>query len=158
MPHVSIKLYPGKDEGAKLRLTEKITQAVVEETGCRDAVVSIAIQEVEPKDWAQTVYQPDILDCKGILYKKPGYNPFDSSSQDEQEAEKKDKKGLMDYVRGAAPTSDTEDTTGNFNSMSWLDMELEDNPHGFDPYFNRPWDTLSDEEKGKRAAVIRQVL
>jgi 4-oxalocrotonate tautomerase len=158
MPHVSIKLYSGRDEEAKVRLTEKIAQAVVEETGCRDAVVSVAIQEVEPEDWAQTVYQPDILDCKGILYKKPGYNPFDSSSPAEQKAEKETEKGLMDYVRGAAQTAGKEDTTGVFNPMSWLDLELEENPHSFDPYFNRHWDTLSDEEKGKRAAAIRQAL
>ncbi len=154
MPHVSIKMYPGRDEGAKLRLTEKIARAVVEETGCRDAVVSVAIQEVDPDDWAKTVYQPDIIDGKGILYKKPGYNPFESASQDEQEAGQ----GLMDYVRRAAQTAGKEDTTGNFNPMSWLDLELEENPHGFDPYFETPWDSLSDEEKGKRAAVIRQVL
>ena len=162
MPHVSIKLYPGRDEGAKLRLTEKIARAIVEETGCRDAVVSVAIQEVEPDDWAQTVYQPDILDCKGILYKKPGYNPFDSSSpaekKAEQQAEKQAEKGLMDYVRGAAQTAGKEDTTGNFNPMSWLDIELEENAHGFDPYFEKTWDTLSDEEKGKRAAAIRRAL
>ncbi len=158
MPHVSVKMYPGRDDEAKARLTEKIARAVVEETGCRDAVVSVAIQEVDPDDWAQTVYQPDIIDGKGILYKKPGYNPFESSSQVEQEPEKEAGKGLMSYVRVAAQTAGKEDTTGNFNPMSWLDLELEENPHGFDPYFETPWDTLADEEKGKRAAVIRQVL
>ena len=158
MPHVSIKLYPGRDEGAKLRLTEKIARAIVEETGCRDAVVSVAIQEVEPGDWAQTVYQPDIIDCKGVLYKKPGYNPFESASPAEKKTEQEDEKGLMDYVRGAAQIAGKEDTTGVFNPMSWLDLKMEENPHGFDPYFEKPWDTLSDEEKGKRAAAIRQVL
>ncbi len=64
----------------------------------------------------------------------------------------------MDYVREAAEAAGKEDTTGVFNPMSWLDLELEENPHGFDPFFEMLWDSLSDEEKGKRAAAIRQVL
>jgi 4-oxalocrotonate tautomerase len=35
--------------------------------------VSVAIEEVEPQDWAEKVYQPDIVDNSEKLYKKPGY-------------------------------------------------------------------------------------
>jgi 4-oxalocrotonate tautomerase len=39
-------------------------------------VVSVAFEEVDPNDWAEKVYKPDILNNEENLYKKPGYNPF----------------------------------------------------------------------------------
>ena len=38
--------------------------------------VSVAIQEVNVKDWPEQVYRPDILGHADQLYKKPGYNPL----------------------------------------------------------------------------------
>jgi 4-oxalocrotonate tautomerase len=38
----------------------------------------VAIEEIAPEDWAETVYRPDILGKEETLVKKPGYNPFDS--------------------------------------------------------------------------------
>jgi 4-oxalocrotonate tautomerase len=44
---------------------------------CEEKVVSVAIEEVKPEDWAEKVYRPDILNKSEKLYKKPGYNPFE---------------------------------------------------------------------------------
>ncbi len=77
-----------------------------------------------------------------------------SSTQDKKE----ETEDLMKLVRGAAQTAEKEDTAGNFNAMSWLDLELEDNPGLFDDFFDIPWDNLSDAEKEKRSADIRKVL
>ncbi len=35
--------------------------------------VSVAIEEIGPQDWAEKVYQPDIVNTTARLYKKPGY-------------------------------------------------------------------------------------
>jgi 4-oxalocrotonate tautomerase len=35
--------------------------------------VSVAMEEVQPKDWAEKVYRPDILGKPEGLYKKPSY-------------------------------------------------------------------------------------
>ena len=35
--------------------------------------VSVAIEEVEPRDWAERVYKPDVVNKPERLYKKPGY-------------------------------------------------------------------------------------
>jgi 4-oxalocrotonate tautomerase len=35
--------------------------------------VSVAIEEVEPQDWAEKVYKPDILNNSEKFYKTPGY-------------------------------------------------------------------------------------
>jgi 4-oxalocrotonate tautomerase len=76
MPHVIVKLYPGRTEDQKNRLAEAICKDVVEIANCEKKSVSVAIEEVEPSQWAEKVYRPDILDNEANLYKKPGYNPF----------------------------------------------------------------------------------
>ncbi len=154
MPHVIVKLYKGRSGQQKKVLADKITEDVIAVTECKETAVSIAFEEFEPADWAEKVYRPDILEGKGELIKEPGYDPFVETGE-KQESREED---LMAYVREAAEAATREDTTGNFNPMSWLDLELEDNPHSFDSFFDTPWDELSDEEKGKRMMAIRRVL
>jgi hypothetical protein len=47
-------------------------------------VVSVSIEEIEPSDWVDKVYRPDILNGSGKLYKKPGYNPVNSAGGREE--------------------------------------------------------------------------
>jgi 4-oxalocrotonate tautomerase len=75
MPHVIVKLYPGRTEEQKQRLTEAIVRDVVEIAKCAEKSVSVALEEVHPDDWNEKVYTPDILNGTGTLYKKPGYAP-----------------------------------------------------------------------------------
>jgi 4-oxalocrotonate tautomerase len=77
MPHVIVKLYPGRSEQLKIRLAEEITKSVMNVLNFREESVSVAVEEIEPQDWADKVYRPDILDKPDELYKKPGYNPFE---------------------------------------------------------------------------------
>ncbi len=81
MPHIIVKLYPGKSEQDKKDLTKKIVENVVSVTQCKETAVSVAIEEIQPDDWAETVYRPDIMDGPGILYKQPGYDPFSSKQE-----------------------------------------------------------------------------
>lgn len=76
MPHIIVKLYPGRSEEQKKELAEKIAQDVVAIAKCEEKTVSVAFEEIPPEDWPQKVYKPDILDKSDKLYKKPGYNPF----------------------------------------------------------------------------------
>jgi 4-oxalocrotonate tautomerase len=77
MPHVIVKLYPGRSDEVKTQLADEIAKNVAEIAGCEEKAVSIAIEEIDPADWAEKVYKPDILDKQESLYKKPGYNPFE---------------------------------------------------------------------------------
>jgi len=155
MPHIIVKLYAGRSEQLKKELTEKIVKSVVEATECKEAAVSVAIEEFEPQDWAEKVYRPDILDNQANLSKKPGYNPFAQKAEDKPQEETP---SLMEYVRASAALADEEDSGGMFNPMAWLDLELEDNPDSFDPFFDTPWHGLSDQEKEERMMVVRRVL
>jgi 4-oxalocrotonate tautomerase len=42
----------------------------------RGASVSVSIEDVEPEDWIEKVYKPDIVDRWDQVYKKPGYDPL----------------------------------------------------------------------------------
>ena len=77
MPHVIVKLWPGRTEDQKKQLAKEIVNDVVAITKCEKKVVSVAFEEVDSKDWPEKVYKPDILDKKDNLYIEPGYNPFE---------------------------------------------------------------------------------
>lgn len=77
MPHIIVKLWPGRSEEQKARLAEEIVRDVVAILKSEEKTVSVAIEEIKPEDWLEKVYKPDILGNPEKLYKKPGYNQFD---------------------------------------------------------------------------------
>jgi 4-oxalocrotonate tautomerase len=76
MPHVIIKMYPGRTAEQKKRLVESITDSFIRVANVSDASLSVDIVEIAPEEWPDKVYRHDILDRYDSLYKKPGYNPF----------------------------------------------------------------------------------
>ena len=81
MPHVIVKLWPGKSEQQKARLAEEITKDVMNVLNYGEESVSVAFEEVTAQDWAEKVYKPDIQDKRDTLYKKPGYDVNDLSTR-----------------------------------------------------------------------------
>lgn len=77
MPHVIVKMYPGRTEQQKAQLSEAITKDIMAIAKVGSEAVSVAIEEIKSDDWADKVYKPDILNASGKIYKKPGYNPFE---------------------------------------------------------------------------------
>jgi 4-oxalocrotonate tautomerase len=73
MPHVIVKLWPGKSEQQKEDLAERITSAVMDVLHYGEESVSVAFEEVSAEDWKENVYRPDIVNNSQNLYKKPGY-------------------------------------------------------------------------------------
>ena len=73
MPHVIVKLWPGKSEQQKTRLAEAITKDVMNTLHYGEESVSVAFEEISAQEWAEKVYKPDILNHPEKLYKKPGY-------------------------------------------------------------------------------------
>ena len=73
MPHVIVKLWPGKSEQQKRRLAEAITRDITTVLHYGDDSVSVALEEVSAAEWGEKVYRPDIVEKAATLYKKPGY-------------------------------------------------------------------------------------
>ena len=77
MPHVIVKLWPGKSEDQKTRLAQAITKDVMEILHYGEESVSVSMEVVKPRDWAEKVYRRDIEANPDMLYKKPGYDIHD---------------------------------------------------------------------------------
>ena len=75
MPHVIVKLWPGKSEAQKTELAARIAEDVMSVLGYGAESVSVSLEEVSSRDWMDKVYKTDIQDGPGKLYKKPGYGP-----------------------------------------------------------------------------------
>jgi 4-oxalocrotonate tautomerase len=73
MPHIIVKLYPGKTEEQKSELADLIVQDVMRALQSKEASISVGFEEVAAEDWAEEVYRPDIEANMDVLYKKPGY-------------------------------------------------------------------------------------
>ena len=74
MPHVSVKIYPGRSEKAKTELAEVIAQDVMDIIGAGKGSISVAIEEISPQEWKAKVYDPEIVRKSDKLYIKPGYS------------------------------------------------------------------------------------
>jgi 4-oxalocrotonate tautomerase len=77
MPHVIVKLWPGKSEQQKNRLAGAITKDVMDILHYGEESVSVAMEEVKSQDWVEKVYKPDIQNKSDMLYEKPGYDEND---------------------------------------------------------------------------------
>ena len=74
MPHVSVKMYPGRSEKEKAELAETIVQDINDIIGAGRSSISVAIEDISPQEWKEKVYQPEIIEKSDKLYIKPGYS------------------------------------------------------------------------------------
>ena len=77
MPHVIVKLWPGKSSEQKRRLSDAIVRDVTSILNYGDESVSVAFEEVSARDWKSKVYEPDIVARWDQLAKEPGYDASD---------------------------------------------------------------------------------
>ena len=73
MPHVIVKLYPGRSLERKRALSDRIVKALEETIGSRRGDVSVSFEEVSPREWEERVVKPDILGKTDALFKRPEY-------------------------------------------------------------------------------------
>ena len=74
MPHISVKMYPGRSEQEKSELAEAIVKDVMDIIGAGRGSISVAIEEISPEEWKEKVYDPEIMEKPDRLYIKPGYS------------------------------------------------------------------------------------
>ncbi|MCF6475140.1 tautomerase pptA [Nonomuraea sp. MG754425] len=74
MPHVTIQHFPlDLAPEQRRRLADALTALLVEQLGTYPGAVSIALEPVQPADWAGTVYEPRIAGRSELLIKTPEY-------------------------------------------------------------------------------------
>ena len=55
MPHVDISTYAGRDDETKKRVAEAVVETMMKELGCKVEHLSVAIHDVDPADWKETI-------------------------------------------------------------------------------------------------------
>lgn len=58
MPHVIVKLWPGKSGQQKKRLADAIAEDVMDILNYGEESVSVAMEEVDSRDRAEKIYKP----------------------------------------------------------------------------------------------------
>lgn len=72
MPHVIIKLWPGRSDEVKNDLAKAIALDVAKGLNVEMGDVSVAFEEVSRDDWGEQVYKKEIKDNTNV-YLKPEY-------------------------------------------------------------------------------------
>ncbi|WP_260929313.1 tautomerase family protein [Novosphingobium sp. 9] len=75
MPHVVVKLYPGKSDVQKRDLSVALVSDITRILNYGDEAVSVGFEEIQPDQWFSLVYDPDIQRRWSTLTKVPGYGP-----------------------------------------------------------------------------------
>lgn len=73
MPHITVEMYPGRDEKIKLEIAEAVADTIANKLSMDKSVVSVSIKEVEKEKWKSQVYDRVLKDENKELYIKPGY-------------------------------------------------------------------------------------
>ena len=72
MPHIIVKLWPGRNDEIKSNLAKRIASSVAEELNVDIGDVSVAIEEVPREEWGEKEYKAEIKNNPNI-YHKPDY-------------------------------------------------------------------------------------
>lgn len=73
MPHVIVKMFPGRPDALKQELADKIAGVLMETINVEEKSISVSFEEIPKVNWAKEVYKTDIVDKEKTLFKKPGY-------------------------------------------------------------------------------------
>lgn len=55
MPHISIKMYPGRTDDTKKKIAEKVRDCLVEEMQMEPKYFSVSVEDIEKSDWQKEV-------------------------------------------------------------------------------------------------------
>lgn len=72
MPHIAVKLYPGRSEELKKALAQALAKTMTAVLGSKPESISIGIEDVAPEDWEEGVHKPDVLAKAATIYKQSG--------------------------------------------------------------------------------------
>ncbi|MGI6084005.1 MAG: tautomerase family protein [Acetivibrionales bacterium] len=73
MPHIIVKLFPGRTEEQKQLCAEGLVQTLKNTINADEKSISIEFEEVPREMWKEKVYLPEIIGKSDKLAKKPGY-------------------------------------------------------------------------------------
>jgi len=68
MPHVVVKMWPGRTEAQKKRCAKLVSEAVMEAIGVEAEKMSVSIMEIPESEWDAKINGVDRVDPDAVLY------------------------------------------------------------------------------------------
>jgi 4-oxalocrotonate tautomerase len=72
MPHISVKLYPGRSHEQKQMLADEMTRTLMSVLGSKREAISVGIEDIAKDDWAELVDKTEIMAKPDTIYKRSG--------------------------------------------------------------------------------------
>ena len=73
MPHITIQMYPGRDDETKMKLAKAVLKVASQELNRGEEDFSVSIQDVPQDEWTDKVYK-NITDPENKeVFIRPGY-------------------------------------------------------------------------------------
>ena len=72
MPHITIQMYPGRDDATKQKLAEAVLETAAKELDRGKEHFSVSIVDVPQDEWKEKVYDRVLQDKNTFV--KPGYS------------------------------------------------------------------------------------
>ena len=69
MPHVIVKLWPGRSDQQKRVIAARVIQAVVDSAGVAPTAVTVGIEEIAKERWQDEVHIPDVERVGASIYR-----------------------------------------------------------------------------------------
>lgn len=57
MPHIAIKMYPGRSEELKKNIAEKTRDFLAQEMGMEKKFFSVSVEDIEKENWQEEVVE-----------------------------------------------------------------------------------------------------
>ena len=73
MPHITIQMYPGRDDETKMRLAKAVLKTAAQELNRGEEHFSVSIQDVPQDEWTEKVYKDATDPENKDVFIRPGY-------------------------------------------------------------------------------------
>jgi 4-oxalocrotonate tautomerase len=73
MPHITIQMYPGRDDETKQKLADALVKTASEELKRGAEHFSVSIEDIPQEEWKEKVYKAAIDPENKNVYVRPGY-------------------------------------------------------------------------------------
>jgi 4-oxalocrotonate tautomerase len=73
MPHINIKMYPGRDSELKKKAADAVAKALSESLGADMSAISVSVEDIPQTEWKEKVYDKELTEDNKNLFVKPGY-------------------------------------------------------------------------------------
>ncbi len=73
MPHITIQMYPGRDDETKQKLADAIVKTASEQLNRGKEHFSVSIEDIPQEEWKERVYNKVVDPNNKDVFVKPGY-------------------------------------------------------------------------------------